>query len=56
MIIRHNTYDVVIKPLYSRAFDPNYADGLKAGELKQLPASHFDLSDSEVIFIDYADN
>lgn len=32
------------------------ADGLKAGELKQLPASHFDLSDSEVIFIDYADN
>lgn len=29
------------------------ADGLKAGELKQLPASHFSLVDSEVIFIDY---
>ncbi|MBR5232620.1 MAG: Ig-like domain-containing protein [Clostridia bacterium] len=26
----YGTYDVVIKPLYSRAFDPNYADG--AGE------------------------
>jgi len=29
------------------------AEGLKASELKQLPASHFDLFDSEVVFIDY---
>lgn len=29
-------------------------DGLKAGELKQIPASHFALADSEVIFFDYA--
>ena len=29
-------------------------DGLKAGELKQIPASHFALTDSEVIFLDYA--
>lgn len=29
-------------------------DGLKAGELKQIPASHFALADSEVIFLDYA--
>ena len=29
-------------------------DGLKAGELKQIPASHFMLTDSEVIFLDYA--
>ena len=30
-------------------------DGLKAGELKQVSVSHFALSDSEVIFLDYAD-
>lgn len=30
-------------------------DGLKAGELKQIPASHFALTDSEVIFLDYGD-
>ena len=29
-------------------------DGLKAGELKQIPASHFALTDSEVIYLDYA--
>ncbi len=29
-------------------------EGLKAGELKQIPASHFMLADSEVIFLDYA--
>ncbi len=28
--------------------------GLKSGELKQIPASHFSGSDSEVVFIDYA--
>ena len=28
--------------------------GLKAGELKQIPASHFALTDSEVIYLDYA--
>lgn len=29
-------------------------EGLKAGELKQISASHFALTDSEVIFLDYA--
>lgn len=29
-------------------------DGLKSGELKQIPASHFALTDSEVIYLDYA--
>ncbi|MBO5858874.1 MAG: hypothetical protein J6R20_03785 [Clostridia bacterium] len=30
-------------------------DGLKSGELKQVAASHFALTDSEVIFLDYAE-
>ncbi len=30
------------------------ADGLKPGEIKQLPASHFMKTDSEVMFVDYA--
>ena len=30
------------------------ADGLKPGEIKQLPASHFLVADSEVLFVDYA--
>ncbi len=30
------------------------ADGLKAGEFNQLPASHYDKEDSEVLFVDYA--
>lgn len=29
------------------------ADGLKPDELKQIPATHFNLDDSKVIFIDY---
>ncbi|MBQ2903069.1 MAG: hypothetical protein IJE48_01585 [Clostridia bacterium] len=29
-------------------------DGLRSGELKQIPAPHFALTDSEVIFLDYA--
>ncbi len=29
------------------------AAGLKNGELKQIPASHFDIHDSKVIFVDY---
>lgn len=31
------------------------ADGLRPGEIKQLPAANFDPSDSEVLFVDYAD-
>jgi len=31
------------------------AEGLKPDEIKQLPAANFDPSDSEVLFVDYAD-
>lgn len=31
------------------------AEGLNAGELKQIPAGHFDSEDSEVVFIDYGE-
>ena len=31
------------------------ADGLNPDEIKQLPAANFDPSDSEVLFVDYAD-
>ncbi len=31
------------------------ASGLKDGELKQIPASHFDTQNSKVIFVDYAE-
>ena len=30
------------------------ADGLQPGEIKQLPASHYQKADSEVLFVDYA--
>lgn len=30
------------------------ADGLKPDEIKQLPASHYQKADSEVLFVDYA--
>lgn len=31
------------------------AEGIRPGEIKQLPAANFDPSDSEVLFVDYAD-
>lgn len=31
------------------------ADGLAAGELKQVPAAHFSAADSEVVFVAYAE-
>lgn len=35
-------------------FRTRVAGGLGAGEIAQLPAANFDLSDSDVLFIDYA--